>query len=501
MTNQQINKDGSENKDNDTNNNNADDDDDERTEDIDKELEKDEHNKQNEDEQDEDKSDIIEDKQNEMEHIKSVNNDDDDDNNNNNDYLQLKKQYEGMVKLWNDERSNLKKAQQLLRNQKDNFKLQQQSLEDDHLSKIDQLKSEYEQQLKSKSKLIESLESSLLKVKEERNVKIEDGDELKQKINELESEKYEILKEKSSLSLEKQEQIESIRKEFELERIQWEKERKILTKNFEHETVLEKEKVEFTNALARTQSILQQKELENARLKGELTWLKQDKQDLTKTNQILKEQNVSSQQQIDSLQQIISDKTKEIVDIKNISKDKLNQEIQKLNQLKIENEKMKQLLNKTENNSMNNNQSQQQQQQQKIEKRIKNLTNTLLEKQTELDLCISQKNEYRIKLSKLQESNNNNKKDRDLEMGSIKNRTPILRNKSGLTLLRRKNYTSYKSINYGINVFDRIGLEFAHVLRNKPWMRLLIVFYIIVLHLWCGIVLHFSMNHVEDDSH
>ena len=428
-------------------------------------------------------------------------------NNDNNDYSQLKKQYEGMVKLWNEERANLKKAQQLLRNQKDNFKLQQESLEDDHLSKIDELKAEYEQQLKSKSKLIKTLESSLLKVKEERNTKIEDSDELKQKINELESEKYEILKEKSALSLEKQEQIELIRAEFELERAQWEKERKILTKNFEHETVLEKEKVEYTNALARTQSTLQQKELENARLKSELRWLKQDKEDLTKANQILNEQNQSSQEQIDSLQQSISDKTKEIVEINNISNDKLNEEISKYNKLKIENDKMKQELNKNESDAMNkdnvlNNK------QCEFEKRIKNLTNTLLEKQTELDMCISQKNEYRIKWSKLQEQIKNNssmsdgnKKDKDLEMGLIKNRSPILRTKSGVTLLRRKNYTSYKSINYGISVFDRIGLEFAHVLRNKPWMRLLIVFYIIVLHLWCGIVLHFSMNHVEDDSH
>ena len=429
-----------------------------------------------------------------------------------NDYLSLKKQYEGMVKLWNEERANLKKAQQLLRNQKDNFKLQQQSLENDHLIKIDEIKKEYQQEIKCKTKTIETLEQSLLKVKEERNIKIEDGDELKEKIKELEREKYEILKEKSSLSLEKQEQIESIRGEFELERAQWEKERKILTQNFERETFLEKENVENTNALARSNSTLQQKELENARLKGELRWLKQDKDDLTKTNQLLKEENISSQQQIDTLQQIISDKTKEMIQIKNKYNDELNEEKVKYNKIKIESEKLKQELNKNESDLLNVDNDRNNRQLQ-MEKRIKDLTNSLLEKQTELDMCISKKNEYRIKLSKLEDTissstiDGNNSKGhhlsptKDLEMGLTKRGGILNRSKSGLTLLRRRNYTSYKSINYGISVFDRIGLEFAHVLRNRPWMRLLIVFYIIVLHLWCGIVLHFSMNHVEDDSH
>merc|ERR1712228_939010 len=141
--------------------------------------------------------------------------------NNNYDYLQLKKQYEGMVKLWNEERANLKKAQQILRNQKDSFKVQQESLENANIHKINEISSEYQQQIKSKNKIIESLEASLLKLKEERNNKIEDGNELNEKIKELEAEKYEILKEKSSISLEKQEQIELIRKEFDLERKNW----------------------------------------------------------------------------------------------------------------------------------------------------------------------------------------------------------------------------------------------------------------------------------------
>eukprot|EP00484_Ammonia_sp_Unknown_P018291 CAMPEP_0197035258 /NCGR_PEP_ID=MMETSP1384-20130603/13113_1 /TAXON_ID=29189 /ORGANISM="Ammonia sp." /LENGTH=590 /DNA_ID=CAMNT_0042465301 /DNA_START=21 /DNA_END=1792 /DNA_ORIENTATION=+ len=346
---------------------------------------------------------------------------------NHSDYVQLKKQYEGMVKLWNEERANLKKAQQLLRNQKDSFKLQQQDMDNEHAAKLDELRREYEQQLKSKSASIESLEASLLKVKEERNTTIEDGDEMKMKLSELEQEKREILQEKSQVLLEKQQQIESIRKEFELERKGWEKEREILTKNIERETILESENVEYTNALARTQSNLQQKELENARLKGELKWLKQDKEDLQQSNEILREQNESAQQQVDTLQGIVHDKSKEMMQVKSELNERLNEESVKYKQLSIEHEKLKQEVNRNESHLLQRN-SQVNDRQSELEKRIKELTNSLLEKQTELDMCISKKNEFRLRLSKLEESmqamNQSSlmKKEDDLESGLLKSR-------------------------------------------------------------------------------
>merc|ERR1712048_1541098 len=93
--------------------------------------------------------------------------------NGNTDYLQLKKQYEGMVKLWNEERANLKKAQQLLRSQKESFKAQQNDLESAHLSKINQITAQFQDQINAKNGTIQSLEASLLSIKEDRNEKIE----------------------------------------------------------------------------------------------------------------------------------------------------------------------------------------------------------------------------------------------------------------------------------------------------------------------------------------
>merc|ERR1712190_544813 len=124
---------------------------------------------------------------------------------------------------------------------------------------------------------------------------------------------YQILKEKSQIALDKQKEIESIRNEFDCERKDWEKERKILTKNYERESFLENENVEYTNALARIQSNLQQKELENARLRGELNWVKQDKAEQNKTNEILREENTASQQQIDALNKAMTDKQKAFI--------------------------------------------------------------------------------------------------------------------------------------------------------------------------------------------
>merc|ERR1712228_602358 len=344
----------------------------------------------------------------------------------------------------------------------------------------------------AKNSTIQSLEASLLSIKEDRNKYHQNDNELQQTIKELETEKYQILKEKSQISLDKQKQIESIRNEFELERKDWEKERSILTKNFERESFLDNENVEYTNALARIQSNLQQKELENARLKGELNWIKQDKEEQNKTNLILKEENISSQQQIDSLRKTISDKNEEIIACKEEHDDSLHSMQATINRL--ENDRLNEQLNDGKDDEKCKDF---QSESDKMNERIRNLTAALLEKQTEIDMITSKKNEYRIKLSKMEDKHKN-----DVENQLIKRSVAPLSNrrKSG-SELRKKNFSRYKSLDYGISVFDRIGLELGRVMRNKPWIRVLIVFYIIVLHLWCFIVLHFSMNFGEDESH
>ena len=123
---------------------------------------------------------------------------------NNSDYHQLKKQYEGMVKLWNEERANLKKAQHLLRSQKDKFKMEQNEINESHLAKMDKVTADFELQIALKNKNIETLEAALLKVKEERNDKIEDKDRLNEMITELKAERDQILREKAVITKEKQ---------------------------------------------------------------------------------------------------------------------------------------------------------------------------------------------------------------------------------------------------------------------------------------------------------
>jgi len=427
----------------------------------------------------------------------------------NSDYKQLKKQYEGMVKLWNEERANLKKAQHLLRSQKDKFKMEQTDINESHLAKVQKITAEFELQIALKNKSIASLEEALLKVKEERNDKIEDKDRLNEVIGELKAEREEILKEKALITKEKQEQIELIRREFEVERKGWEKERKILTKNFERENFLENENQEFTSALARTQSALQQKELEHSRIAGELRWVKQDKEEMAKTNAILKEENVSLNGSVDELKEKIRCKNQEIMQLKEEQMDAVQFEQDRYHKLQIEHERLKEEQERTASDQMATLHIRNSQRGD-FEHRIETLTADLLEKQTELDRVISQRNEYKIKLSKLEEAMNTNSSDivvgmdskgrlKDLEMGLVAKRARRKEHPTGR--LPRKNYTKWKTINDGIGIFDKIGLEFAHILRNKPWVRLLILFYVLILHLWCFLVLHFSLNFEQDDSH
>ena len=118
-----------------------------------------------------------------------------------------------------------------------------------------------------------------------------------------------------------------------------------------------------------------------------------------------------------------------------------------------------------------------------FEQRIQALTADLLEKQTELDRVISQRNEYKLKMTKMEEVMNSNATGdvvlcieskghiKDMELGVLTNRARRKEHPTGR--LPRKNYTSWQTINEGIGIFDKIGLEFAHILRNKPWVRLL----------------------------
>mmetsp|Transcript_2756 Transcript_2756/g.5197 ORF Transcript_2756/g.5197 Transcript_2756/m.5197 type:complete len:671 (+) Transcript_2756:32-2044(+) len=444
------------------------------------------------------------------------------------DYQQLKKQYEGMVALWNEERSNLKKAQQLLRNQKNTFTTQQQSLIDEHEQQLSALKHDFEQQLSAKQATFNALESNLLQVKQERNHTIESGESLRAQIAELEAEKLSILSEKSQLCIDKQQQMQLLRNEFEQERTRWEKEREILTKNIDHESILQTENVENTNALARTQASLQQKELENTRLKGELKWLKQDKENLMQNMEMMQEQHDNVQRQLEQLQVKLSETQQEMAQLKSEHNEQLMAEQKKLVSVTQE---LEQLRLEWQGQQAHANgvvimEKQKKKNESGLNARIKDLTHSLLEKQTELDACVSKKNELRMKVSKLEEEilaitggggggsgvNRNKKEEVDVESGGLLSKRNIFaalsRSKSGSDLstsrgvmMKRKSFTSYKSIDSGLAVFDRIGLEFTHVLRNKPWIRLLVVMYIIVLHLWCGLVLHFSMNHVEDDKH
>jgi len=420
------------------------------------------------------------------------------------DYVQLKRQYEGMVKLWNEERAHLKKAQHLLRAQKDKFKAEQDDLGEAHLAKISKITAEFDLQISLKNKSIASLERALLKVKEERNDKMMDRDKMSAVVAELRAEREAILREKAVVATEKKEQIESIRRDFEEERRGWDKERAILTKNFERESFLENENQEFTSALARTQSALQQKELENSRIAGELRWLKQDKEEMARTNDVLKDENETLSASMDALREQVRAKKMELAQLREEQTEALELERERYSKLMAEHQRLREQNERSASDKatalhLRNSQRGD------FEQRIEALTTDLLEKQTEMDRVVSQRNELRLKLSKMEEAlrggtasadvalgMDSKGRIKDAELGVLTNRAKRKEHPTGR--LPRNNYTAWKTINRGIGIFDKIGLEFAHILRNKPWVRLLILFYVLILHLWCFLVLHFSLN-------
>ena len=413
--------------------------------------------------------------------------------------------------LWNEERAALKKAQHLLRSQKDKFKAEQAAINEAHCAKMDKVTAEFELEIALKNKSIASLEAALLKVKEERNGKMEDKDRLNAVIGELRAEREEILREKAVITKEKQEQIELIRREFEMERKGWDKERAILTKNFERESFLEEENQEFTSALARTQSALQQKELEHSRIAGELRWMKQDKEEMAKSNAVLKEENETLCGSLDELKDVVRRKNEEIMQCAEEQADALQLERDRFQKLQIEHERVREQMERSASDNVAARHIRNSQRGD-LQQRIEALTGEVLAKQTELDRAVSQRNEYKIALTKMEEAMNASTSSdvvigmdakgrlKDAELGVLTNRAR--RGKEHPTgRLPRKNYTSWQTINDGIGIFDKIGLEFAHILRNKPWVRLLILFYVLILHLWCFLVLHFSLNFEQDDSH
>eukprot|EP01083_Nonionella_stella_P177454 623780_1 len=373
--------------------------------------------------------------------------------------VSLAKQYEGIVALWNAERGNLKRAQQLLRKQKERFELSSEAQRKEHLLSITAINDKHSQSIKAKEEEIEAIKALLVQVKEERNHTMDDTQQLKDKINRFQTENDKILKQNEANALKKQQEIE------------------------------------YTNALARTQSTLHHKEIENARLKSELKWCKKEKNEMKSANELIKQESDALHKEVERLQRMIGDHKQQMMRVK-------EEESERNNELQVENKQLKQQLElqlkSNEQPKIDYAKSTKQ-----FEQRMNDLTTSLLQKQTQLDMVMSQKNELKMELDKAMKSNasnaNNDKK--DVETGLIRRGIMNTRNNKAILNRDRRNYTSYKSINYGIGVFDRIGLEFAHVLRNRPWIRLMIVFYIIVLHLWCFIVLHFSMNFSEDDEH
>ena len=55
------------------------------------------------------------------------------------------------------------------------------------------------------------------------------------------------------------------------------------------------------------------------------------------------------------------------------------------------------------------------------------------------------------------------------------------------------------AFNKAINILDSMGSQLSRVLRRRPFARLGIIFYVLMLHLWVVFVLYHFFHHADFD--
>ncbi|ETO03839.1 hypothetical protein RFI_33563, partial [Reticulomyxa filosa] len=177
--------------------------------------------------------------------------------------------------------------------------------------------------------------------------------------------------------------------------------------------------------------------------------------------------------------------------------------------------------------------------QQELETQVKHLTTQVLEKQTQLDEVLSSKNEMRISLnnamSRIEELNqqlqySKNSYYTDIESHGSGSHAPMsssanVSSGTGITtitssrvpffkgsFLTSKHSSFSKSSSlmlrsdghwwaFILQCLDQIGVKFYLLLRTSQWVRIIIIAYLIIIHLWIFILIFSHHNILELQEH
>ena len=301
--------------------------------------------------------------------------------------------------------------------------------------------------------------------------------------------------------------------------------------------------------MARSQQSLEETKMELSRMKNTLRFTKEDHLNIqnqlkhkTETLSTLESQldtlKYESQNKIKELTQKLNELTNEkfklcqqIEDYKIKLELKTEQEINEENENENENDE---LLSNSNSNSNINSPNKRKKHKKNVRKnrisinisdnegQIQELATRLLEKQNMLDELISKNRQLSLELKEYKLNTNNLRNQIstlqktiaihsgggvggsgghssfDIEKGNISGIGV-----RGMMLKQRRigSATPSKTINYGLSILDSLGIQLGLMLRGRPWMRLLIVFYIIVLHLFVFVVLYSHHNQIHDDHY
>ena len=173
-----------------------------------------------------------------------------------NELITIRKENEGLKKLWNEERSNCKKAYELLKQQKEKYNKLLSAKENSHSQEYGMLEKELQNAIKMKDEMIDSLKEEIESLNNIILRKEDSVNDLNNVRNKYEREINELKEENEELMIEHSATISKLRQEFEKERQFWEKEKNLLnqTKNtFVNDQLAqsqwETEKMEYTQVL------------------------------------------------------------------------------------------------------------------------------------------------------------------------------------------------------------------------------------------------------------
>lgn len=423
----------------------------------------------------------------------------------------LKDEADGLKNAWMQTRADLEKARELLRSREAR---NQQILEE----RLEKQKNEYEAKLKH---LKEALALSQSEFEVAASTKNEESATLLVKVQELSASLESVKKAKKSLeerigrmaddrerlledqrldALNHAKMIESLRKEYEAQQKLIDQENSFQVSTFEQiksrEISLEADNVQYASALGGLQRELEQQRLLAKRVETEKKWLEADKQVLSDEVSSLKNSALSEKQEHENAIALVKSKLDQALiqmeslrnGMDNLQNDKKSSE-HEVQQLRADLEHLRRV--SVPNDELG-----------RMQKDIEYLTHQVLEKQSSIENLIAERNSLRFKFEnevrRAKALEDRIQKILDVEQGdALKGRLRSRGPSRPFKAFPSSNIQS-KALSKAFRLLDFLGTEMVEMMKHHPFLRMSLIVYIFVLHLWVLFVFYHFVHHKEE---